>query len=210
MAALTPDDVLAAYRFGIFPMAESRDDPHLFWVDPEMRGLLPIDGLHISRSLARRIRRQDFRITYDTAFHPVMAGCADRPETWINPPIFTLYSALYDMGHAHSVEVWSGDDLVGGSYGLKIGGAFFGESMFSRQTDASKVALAYLTTSLRSAGYSLFDTQFLTPHLASLGGHEVPRKSYREMLSKAVARKTEAKLRVPQVHEVLQLSGQTS
>lgn len=211
MAALTPVDVLAAYRFGIFPMSHLWEDPELFWVDPDMRGLLPIGGLHISRSLARRMRSGLYHVTFDTAFDLVMEGCADRSETWINPEIFRLYKGLRDIGHAHSVEVWQGDTLVGGCYGVAIGGAFFGESMFSRATDASKVALAYLIDRLRRSGFTLFDTQFLTPHLASLGGYELPRHSYRLRLQAATAQCVEFAVGpAPTAYDVIQLNGQTS
>ena len=170
--ALTPELLLNAYASGVFPMSESRDDPEVFWVDPRFRGIIPIDGFHISRSLAKRMQRGGFRLSFDTAFVQVVEGCADRDETWISDTIFALYTALYEAGFAHSVEVWEGDTLIGGSYGVALGGAYFGESMFSRRTDASKIALAWLIDRLRLDGFTLFDTQFLTPHLASLGGIE--------------------------------------
>ena len=183
---LTPDLLLHAYASGIFPMAESRDDPELFWVDPHQRGLIPLDGFHISRSLSRTIRRGHFTVTVNQEFDGVLDGCADRPETWINPVIRDLYGALFDRGDAHSLEVWIGERLVGGVYGVSLGAAFFGESMFSRETDASKVALAYLTDRLREGGYRLFDVQFLTPHLESLGAIEVDRADYRDRLATAL------------------------
>lgn len=169
---LTPQMLLAAYAGGIFPMSEHRDDTEVFWVDPHMRGIFPLDGFHVSRSLARRIRSGVFRISTDLAFDDVVAGCAERDETWISEDLAALYGALHRKGDAHSLEVWNGPDLVGGVYGVTLGAAFFGESMFSRQTDASKVALAYLVDRLNQAGFVLFDTQFLTPHLASLGAVE--------------------------------------
>jgi leucyl/phenylalanyl-tRNA---protein transferase len=184
--ALTPEILLRAYAMGIFPMSDGRDDTELHWIDPRSRGILPLDGFHLSRSLARRMRRGDFRATVDTAFAEVVAGCADREDTWISHRIAQLYQTLHDTGHAHSVEVWHGDKLVGGVYGVVLGAAFFGESMFSRTTDASKVALAYTVHRLNAGGFRLFDTQFLTPHLASLGAIEIPRADYHRRLAEAV------------------------
>jgi leucyl/phenylalanyl-tRNA---protein transferase len=185
---ISPELLLEAYRQGVFPMAESRDDPEVFWVDPKRRGIIPLDGFHVSRSLGRTLRQGRFRVSFDRAFEEVVAGCAARPETWINGPIAELYAELHRSGHAHSVEVWDGDLLAGGVYGVALGGAFFGESMFSRRTDASKVALYHLIERLRAGGFRLFDTQFLTPHLASLGGIEVSRPLYRKLLGEALAR----------------------
>lgn len=167
-------------------MAESRDDPEIHWVDPRRRGVLPLDGFHISRSLAKTIRRAPWRVSVNEAFRDVVLACADREETWINPHILSLYQSLHEMGFAHSLEVREGDALVGGVYGVSLGAAFFGESMFSRRTDASKLALAYLTHRLRAGGYLLLDTQFITPHLASLGGVEIPRAAYHERLREAL------------------------
>lgn len=186
-AELTPSLILNAYSRGIFPMAESREDEGLFWLDPERRGVIPLDGFHISRSLRKTLRREPFDIRIDTDFAGVIEGCADRSETWINGPIFAIYMDLFRAGHAHSVEVWDNDRLVGGVYGVTLGAAFFGESMFSRKPDASKIALAYLVSRLRFGGFTLFDTQFLTPHLASLGGVEIPRASYRQALRAALS-----------------------
>ncbi len=183
---LTPDLLLHAYASGIFPMAESRDDPEVFWVDPRHRGLIPLDGFHISRSLARTIRRGRFTITVNRAFAAVVRACADRPETWINPTILDLYAELHAQGDAHSLEVWDDGALAGGVYGVSLGAAFFGESMFSRRTDASKLALAYLVDRLRIGGYRLFDVQFQTPHLASLGAIEIPRADYQRRLADAL------------------------
>lgn len=183
---LTPDLLLRGYASGVFPMAECRGRPEVFWVDPKRRGVLPLDGFHVSRSLRRRISTWPHRIAVDTDFRGVVAGCADRPETWINRPIFDAYLALHDAGFAHSLEVWEGEGLVGGVYGVTLGAAFFGESMFSRRTDASKVALAYLVDRLRQGGFRLFDTQFLTPHLASLGAVEISRAEYRRRLAEAL------------------------
>ncbi|GGL64949.1 leucyl/phenylalanyl-tRNA--protein transferase [Wenxinia marina] len=186
MVALTADHLLAAYAAGVFPMAETRADPDVFWVDPRRRGIIPLGGFHISRSLARTLRRERFRATADAAFDAVVAGCAAREETWINPVIQRLYGELHGLGHAHSLEVWEGTRLAGGVYGVALGGAFFGESMFSRAADASKVALAHLVDRLRRGGFTLFDTQFLTPHLASLGAIEISRGEYRRRLAKAL------------------------
>ncbi len=183
---LTPELLLQAYASGIFPMAESRNDDEIFWVDPHERGVLPLDGFHISRSLRRTIRSGRFTVTVDRDFEAVIDGCADRAETWINPTIRRLYSALFARGRAHSLEVWEGAALAGGVYGVSLGGAFFGESMFSRRTDASKVALAYLVDRLREGGFTLFDAQFLTAHLATLGAIEIPRADYQALLAEAL------------------------
>lgn len=186
MTRITPEILLRAYAIGLFPMAESRDDPTIHWVDPRRRGILPLDKFHISRSLSHRIRHWNCTIRTDSDFAGVLDGCADRAETWINPEIRSLYLDLHAQGHAHSLEVWEDDALVGGTYGVVLGSAFFGESMFSRRTDASKVALAHLTHRLRAGGFTLFDTQFLTPHLASLGGIELPRVAYHRLLKTAL------------------------
>ena len=180
--------LLQAYRSGIFPMAESRDDPEIFWVDPRHRGIIPLDGFRISRSLAKRLKRPDYHVTRDIDFLGVIDGCADREDTWINHEIRMLYADLHDRGFAHSLEVRMDGGLVGGIYGVAIGGAFCGESMFSRCRDGSKIALAWLVDLLRRAGFTLFDTQFLTPHLSSLGGVEVTRAEYRAILAEALTR----------------------
>lgn len=187
MTIITPELLLRAYRSGIFPMAEHRDDPELFWVDPRQRGIIPLNGLRISRSLARRLRRDDYTVTVDRDFEGVIDACADRPETWINQEIRSLFIALHDRGIAHSLEVWMDGELAGGVYGLEVGGAFCGESMFSRRRDGSKIALCWLIDLLRRAGFSLFDTQFLTEHLASLGGIEINRADYRARLLEALS-----------------------
>jgi leucyl/phenylalanyl-tRNA---protein transferase len=174
-APITPDILLRGYAMGVFPMAEGREDATIHWVDPRRRGVFPLDGFHVSRSLARRILRDDYSVTVDQDFAGVLAGCADRPETWINAEIHTLYMALHRTGFAHSLEVWQDGALIGGVYGVVLGAAFFGESMFSRRTDASKLALAWLIHRLRAGGFRLFDTQFLTAHLASLGAVEISR-----------------------------------
>jgi len=183
---LTPELVLGAYAAGIFPMAESRDDPDIFWVDPRRRGILPLDGFHISRSLRRRMRRRGHAATLDRAFDRVVAGCADRRDTWINAEIARLYGDLHRRGHAHSLEIWIDGAVAGGVYGVALGGAFFGESMFSRRSDASKMALAHLVDHLWRCGFTLFDTQFVTAHLASLGAVEISRARYRTLLHEAL------------------------
>jgi leucyl/phenylalanyl-tRNA---protein transferase len=184
---LDPDTLLRAYAMGIFPMADGRDDPEIHWIDPRRRGILPLDGFHMSRSLSRRVRSGSYRVTADAAFDAVVAACADRSETWISHRIQRLYLQLHQQGQAHSIEVWDKDRLAGGVYGVTLGAAFFGESMFSRATDASKVALAFAVHRLRAGGFRLFDTQFLTPHLASLGGIEISRAEYHRRLAAAVA-----------------------
>lgn len=193
MSQLTAEILLRAYAAGIFPMAETSDDPTLYWVDPDMRGILPLDSFHLPKKLRRIIRRGDFRVTCDQAFEDVMRLCAepteDRPDTWINEEIVRLYSDLFAINCAHSIECWNGTDLVGGLYGVSLGSAFFGESMFSRQTNASKVALAHLVARLRAGGYSLLDTQFVTNHLARFGVIEVPRRNYLKMLGDAMERR---------------------
>lgn len=209
---LTADLLLQAYQVGVFPMSEGRDDPEVFWVDPRMRGVFPLDGFRISRSLARRMRQSAYTVTFDAAFADVVRGCADRDETWINATIFDLYCALHATGFAHSIEVWDQERLVGGVYGVTIGAAFFGESMFSRATDASKIALAYLVDRLRLSGFQLFDTQFITPHLASLGAVEIPREHYHALLAPALSHNVsfDAKSPVPTAQDVIQRNAQTS
>lgn len=186
LTEITPDLVLRAYRAGLFPMAERRDGERLYWLDPELRGVQPLDAFHLPRRLARTVLSDTFQVRCDTAFGEVMQGCAaptsDRPETWINPEIERLFSALHVMGHAHSVECWQDGVLVGGLYGVALGGAFFGESMFSTTRDASKVALVHLVARLRLGGFRLLDTQFVTEHLARFGAIEVPRAEYRRRL----------------------------
>lgn len=184
---ITPDILLRAYAMGIFPMAETRTDRTIHWIDPRHRGVMPLDGFHLSRSLARRIRRGRMQVTVDRAFSAVVAACAEREETWISHRIQRLYEDLHGQGFAHSTEVWDRANLVGGLYGVTLGAAFFGESMFSRATDASKVALAYTVHRLRAGGFRLFDTQFLTAHLASLGAVEIPRDAYRQVLVRAIS-----------------------
>lgn len=192
-------------------MAEGADDQEVFWVDPDLRGLLPLDGFRPSRSLARSVRRGGWAVSVDVDFAGVMDGCADRDETWINPPIRAACEALHGAGLAHSVEVWRDGVLAGGVYGIALNAAFFAESMFSRARDASKVGLWALTTLLREGGFGLCDTQFLTPHLASLGGIEVPREDYRERLGRALEGSARLRPMAPRpAYEVVQRSTQTS
>ncbi|WP_308517588.1 leucyl/phenylalanyl-tRNA--protein transferase [Sphingomonas flavescens] len=186
MSRLDPRLLLQGYASGIFPMADSRDAEELFWVEPRSRAILPLDGFHLSRSLRRTIRSGRFEVTRDRAFPEVITACADREETWINAEIERAVLALHASGHAHSIEVWSGAELVGGLYGVNLGRAFFGESMFSRATDASKVALAWLVARLKAGNFTLLDCQFMTEHLASLGAVNVSRDDYVALLSAAL------------------------
>ena len=192
MVELTPALILRAYGCGLFPMAEGKAERDVFWVDPETRGVIPLDGFHVARRLARTVRAGQFRITVDRDFPRVMRGCARRTgrrsESWINGPIFEAYCALNRQGHAHSVEAWRGDTLAGGLYGVALGAAFFGESMFSVERDASKVALVHLVARLRAGGFTLLDTQFVTPHLSRFGAVEVPRARYLSQLADALSR----------------------
>jgi leucyl/phenylalanyl-tRNA---protein transferase len=188
-SAITPEVLLRAYSCGIFPMAESADDPTLFWVEPEMRGVIPLDGFRVSSRLGRTVRSDAFTVTVDTAFKAVIAGCAapqpGRDDTWINARIRDLYIWLHELGHGHSVEVWRDDKLVGGLYGVSLGRAFFGESMFHRARDASKVALVHLVARLIAGRFVLLDAQYVTEHLRSFGAIEIPRRRYRTLLDKA-------------------------
>lgn len=190
MATLDPDLLLRAYTVGVFPMADSRRARDIFWVEPKKRGILPLDGFHLSRSLAKTLRSERFTVTADADFSAVVRHCAEptpeRPDTWINPEIERAYAALHARGHAHSIECWIDGALVGGLYGVKLAGAFFGESMFSRATDASKVALAHLVCRLRVGRFTLLDCQFITDHLASLGAIEIDRDRYVGLLDSAL------------------------
>ncbi|NNM74582.1 leucyl/phenylalanyl-tRNA--protein transferase [Enterovirga aerilata] len=187
---ITPEILLRAYAAGIFPMAEDAEDPSLFWVEPRARGIIPLDAVHIPRRLARTVRQDLFEIRVDTDFEGVIAGCAapgdDRERTWINARIRRLYGELFDLGHCHTVEAWRGGRLVGGLYGVSLGAAFFGESMFHRERDASKVAFVHLAARLRVGGFTLLDAQFRTDHLATLGAIEIPRRDYKRRLEAAV------------------------
>ncbi len=188
---ITPDMLLRAYACGVFPMAEGRDDPEIHWIDPRQRGVLPLEDFHLPHRLARTIRQNRFEVRCDTAFEAVLEGCAEpapgRVDTWINPVILSLMRQLFERGYAHSVECWRGERLVGGLYGVAISGAFFGESMFSRERDASKVALAHLVLRMKLGGYRLLDTQFVTDHLRQFGAVEVARAAYRRLLAAALA-----------------------
>jgi len=187
---ITPDVLLRAYACGIFPMSESFDDPTIFWVEPEQRGIIPLQGFRVASRLARTVRSDIFRVSINTAFKRTIACCAapypGRDETWINERIRDLYTSLHAMGHCHSVEAWHGDELVGGLYGVSLGRAFFGESMFHTERDASKVALVHLVARLIAGGFVLLDTQFVTEHLRTFGAVEVPRRRYRTLLDDAV------------------------
>jgi leucyl/phenylalanyl-tRNA--protein transferase len=211
-SAITADILLRAYAMGIFPMADGRGDAQIHWVDPRLRGIIPLDNFHISRSLSAKIRQENYTTRTNTDFAGVVRGCADRPETWISSGIEALYCKLHATGHAQSLEVWEGDALVGGVYGVTLGAAFFGESMFSRRTNASKLALAWLVHRLRAGGFTLFDTQFLTDHLASLGGIEIDRADYQRRLADAIARRArfEPPGYVPTAYSVSQRRIQTS
>jgi leucyl/phenylalanyl-tRNA---protein transferase len=190
MTTITPEILLRAYSAGLFPMAESADDPEVYWVQPKIRGIIPLDQFHVPRSLAKTMRRKPFDIQVNTAFSRVMEFCAEstemRPTTWINPLILTLYGELHRMGYTHSVEAWDGEELVGGLYGVSLGSAFFGESMFSRRKDASKICLVHLVERLRERGFTLLDTQFITEHLKTFGAIDISRKDYEKLLEKAM------------------------
>ncbi len=190
MRPLTSDLLLRAYAMGVFPMARSRDDPRLYWIDPEQRGILPLHAFHVPRSLRKTLRRNHFQITWNTAFTDVIHGCAapapGRDDTWINDEIVALFTELHQFGLAHSIETWADGRLVGGVYGLSLGAAFFGESMFSRTTDASKVALVHLVARLRKSGFMLLDTQFMTDHLQRFGAVEIPRQDFLRLLTRAL------------------------
>ncbi len=209
---LTPELLLRAYAAGVFPMAEGRDDPDIYWVDPRYRGILPLDGFHISRSLARRMRKGAYTVRLNGDFAAVVTACANRDETWINGEIFSLYNELHQMGSAHSFEIWQDGQLTGGVYGVTLGAAFFGESMFSTRTDASKLALAHLVDHLRLCEFQLFDTQFITPHLASLGAQGLGRATYHRMLEDALQDEADITSRpvCNNPYSVLQRNTQTS
>lgn len=213
MADITTDLLLRAYANGIFPMAEAADSDVVRWIEPRRRGILPLDGFHVPRSLRKTLRRAPFIVTADQAFAAVMRGCAapapGREDTWINAGILALYTALHAEGHAHSIESWRDGELVGGLYGVSIGSAFFGESMFSRATDASKVALAHLVARLRLGGYTLLDAQFITQHLARFGAIEISRARYLGLLADAIARQANFYREIDPAL-VLQSTSQTS
>jgi leucyl/phenylalanyl-tRNA--protein transferase len=190
LVEITPDVLLKAYACGIFPMAESADDPALYWIEPERRGVIPLEGFHVPTRLARSVRRTSLTVVADRDFDSVIAGCGEagpgRARTWINTRIRNLYRGLYDIGHCHTVEVYDGDELVGGLYGVSLGRAFFGESMFHRARDASKIALVHLVARLKAGGYKLLDTQFVTDHLKIFGAIELSRRQYHKVLAEAL------------------------
>lgn len=209
---ITPELIIRAYRAGIFPMAEDATSTDLFWVSPEWRGIIPLDGFSPSRSLRKTLRTHPYALRVDTDFAGVIEGCAtagsDRDSTWINATIRDVYGELFRRGFVHTVEVWDGPALVGGLYGLSLGGVFFGESMFHRKTDASKIALAHLVARLKEGGYRLLDTQFVTPHLASMGGTEIPRAEYEVRL--AMALRAEGDYHAIDRQEAQQFNGRPS
>ncbi len=192
---LTPELILRAYQAGIFPMAEDASSDALFWVSPQQRGIIPLDAIHLSKSLRKTLKTHPYSVKVDTDFAATIEGCAtagtERDTTWINPAIRSLYGQLFDMGYVHTVEVWDGTDLVGGLYGVSIGAAFFGESMFHRKTDCSKIAMAHLLTRLRAGNYRLLDTQFITDHLRTFGGIEIPREDYEVRLADALGHRAD-------------------
>lgn len=206
----TPAQLLAGYAVGVFPMAAAAYDPQLHWYDPPRRGVLPIGRLHASRSLLRNLRRGGWSATLDADFPATLAGCAAREETWINAPLRRLYAQLHRAGHAHSLEVWHEGALAGGLFGVTLGGAFFGESMFSARADASKLALLWLSSQLKRCGFALLDTQFITPHLATMGGREIPRAEYQRRLEAALALRVELKGPLPDAQALWQEITQTS
>lgn len=195
MIEITPEVLLKAYSCGIFPMAESADDPALYWIEPQYRGILPLDDVHVPRRLARTIRTTDAVVRFDTDYDGVIAGCAasrpGRRSTWINARITSLYRELFLRGHCHTVEVWRGSTLVGGLYGVSLGAAFFGESMFSTERDVSKIALVHLAARLIAGGFTLLDTQFVTDHLKQFGTVEVEKAKFQQLLSCALARRAD-------------------
>jgi len=204
---LTPRLLLTAYASGVFPMAESADSSEIFWFNPEKRGVMPLDGLHISRSLKKAMRARRFKVTANQCFSDVLTACADREETWINPEITALYTDLHEVGHAHSIEVWEGSALAGGLYGVSLGAAFFGESMFSRQSNSSKIALVGLMARLNLGGFKLLDMQFITPHLAGLGGVEIAREAYQAQLEIALKQNADFyRLKATDTYSLLALS----
>ena len=202
MTDITPELLLKAYAYGVFPMAKSRADDKVFWVQPKLRGVIPLDQFQVSRSLRKTLRKNILDVTIDTAFSQVLDYCAEtkpgRPETWINDKIIELFTSLHHAGLAHSIEVWRKGELVGGLYGLAMGAAFFGESMFSRVDDGSKVALCHLVGIMKHGGFTLLDTQFITDHLARFGAIEIPQKDYLAQLSTALSQHAHFGLPLPQ------------
>lgn len=191
MSALTPAMLLSGYASGVFPMAYSARDPQLYWFDPPRRGILPVGGVHASRSLVRSLARGGWSADLRPDFDAIVAACATRPETWINAPLRRLYADLHALGHAHALAVHQNGTLAGGIFGVTLGGAFFGESMFSTRTNGSKMALVWISDHLARCGFTLFDTQYLTPHLASMGGREISRSDYQARLGRALRRRAD-------------------
>lgn len=211
MTGLTAEKMLLAYAQGVFPMAESAGDQQLYWFDPPQRGILPVGGVHVSRSMRRFLRDCGWHASVNRDFQGVVAGCADRPETWINAPLMSLYQQLFHAGYAHSLEVYENGHLIGGTYGVTLGGAFFAESMFSRRKNASKAALIWLSAHLARCGFTLWDTQYPTPHLASMGGQTIGREEYRRRLARAIRTQTRfAVAGLPTAQALLQEITQTS
>jgi leucyl/phenylalanyl-tRNA--protein transferase len=188
MKDVTHRDLLWAYANGIFPMARAADDPEIGWYDPDPRGILPLDSFHVPRSLGKAVRKRGYEIRLDTAFRETIEACAARPSTWINAQIVRLYVDLHDAGYAHSIEAWDGEGLAGGLYGVRLGAAFFGESMFAIRPDASKIALVHLVARLIAGGFELLDTQMATDHMIRFGAVEIPRAEYRRRLARALKR----------------------
>ena len=208
---LTADTMLKAYAMGVFPMAASAATSELYWFEPTHRGVLPVGGVHVSRSMRRLLRRGDWQASIDRDFMGVVAGCADRDETWINTELAALYAELFAMGHAHSLEIWQGEALIGGVFGLSLGGAFFAESMFSRRENASKAALIWLSAHLAQSGFVLWDTQYPNPHLATMGGQTITRGSYRRQLMRALTVTADfTAYALPDAQALLQDTTQTS
>ena len=208
MTKITPDLVIEAYKIGIFPMANNQDDPRIDFFDPDPRGIIPLENFHISRSLRKLIRKGIFKVTYDAAFPSILEGCSqvsrNRPTTWINHEIKTVYKQLFDMGYCHSIEIWCGERIVGGLYGVSIGAAFFGESMFSLKSNASKVALVHLVASLKQEEFVLLDSQFTNEHLVQFGAINISRADYKKRLSLAINLKTTFPARTPDLNYVLE------
>ncbi len=209
---LTPTLLLNGYAAGVFPMADSAEDDEIFWVDPALRGVLPLDEFRAPKSLVKRMRRRDYEVAIDRSFAAVLDGCADRDETWINRQIRELYLQLHEFGYGHSVEVWMDGELAGGLYGVALGGAYFGESMFSRRPDASKIALVHLVARLKAGGFRLLDTQFVTDHLRRFGAREITRAAYHRQLNAALELDAEYLRLDPDLppQAVLQLATQKS
>ncbi|PPR35641.1 MAG: Leucyl/phenylalanyl-tRNA--protein transferase [Alphaproteobacteria bacterium MarineAlpha6_Bin4] len=214
--SINEQTILKGYSLGIFPMSESIDDPNIYWINPKKRGVIPLNDLKISKSLKKEIKKKKFKITINTNFNKVIANCAKktkgRPTTWINKEIIKLYSNLHKIGHAHSLEAWSKNKLVGGLYGVSLGSAFFGESMFSTVSNSSKICLVYLVANLKIRGFTLLDTQFVNPHLEGFGAIEISRDKYLSMLGKSLKKNADFKKKISQssIYDIIQSMTQTS